>query len=51
MSELRIKPFDFQAVVARAGLRPDGTPRVGGPQAAEGANFRTAMAEALTNVS
>ncbi len=26
MSDLRIKPFDFQAAVARAGLRPDGLP-------------------------
>jgi flagellar hook-basal body complex protein FliE len=50
MSDLRIKPFDFQAAVARAGLRPDGMPL---SEPAEGApgGFRTAMADALKNVS
>ena len=54
MSDLRIKPFDFQAAVARAGLRADGTPSLGGPvapEAAQGASFRTAMANALQSVS
>jgi flagellar hook-basal body complex protein FliE len=51
MSDLRIKPFDFQAAVARAGLRPDGMPRVGGSEAAQGGSFRTAMADALQSVS
>ena len=53
MNDLRIKPFDFQAAVARAGLRPDGMPRT---DAAGGANgvaggFRAAMADALKDVS
>ncbi len=50
MNDLRIKPFDFQAAVARAGLRPDGMPRTDGPAAA-GGSFRTAMASALQGVS
>jgi flagellar hook-basal body complex protein FliE len=53
MTDLRLKPFDFQAAVARAGLRPDGMPATGGaqgPGAVQG-NFRTAMASALENVS
>lgn len=50
MSDLRIKPFDFQAAVARAGLRPDGTPRTEGASGAQG-GFRTAMADALKDVS
>jgi flagellar hook-basal body complex protein FliE len=50
MNDLRLKPFDFQAAVARAGLRPDGLPRsdaVGAP----GGGFKTAMADALKQVS
>jgi flagellar hook-basal body complex protein FliE len=53
MTDLRIKPFDFQAAVARAGLRPDGMPRADaapGAGAAAG-GFRTAMADALKDVS
>jgi flagellar hook-basal body complex protein FliE len=50
MNDLRIKPFDFQAAVARAGLRPDGMPRTDGPTAT-GGSFRTAMASALQDVS
>lgn len=52
MNDFRIQPFDFQAAVARAGLRPDGTPRsepVAGAQG--GSGFATAMAEALKGVS
>jgi flagellar hook-basal body complex protein FliE len=30
MNQLSIKPFDFQAALARAGLRPDGTPMSSG---------------------
>lgn len=48
MNDLRLKPFDFNAAVARAGLRPDGTPRAEG---AEGGGFRAAMDNALRNVS
>ncbi len=51
MSDLRIKPFDFQAAVARAGLRPDGMPRTAPVAEAAGGGFRTAMADALKNVS
>ena len=51
MNDLRLKPFDFNAAVARAGLRPDGMPRTPGPEAAEGGSFRTAMADALKEVS
>jgi flagellar hook-basal body complex protein FliE len=48
MSDLRIKPFDFQAAVARAGLRPDGLPRA---DAVEGGGFKAAMTDALKGVS
>ena len=50
MSDLRIKPFDFQAAVARAGLRPDGMPRTEGAGEVQG-GFRAAMASALQDVS
>ncbi len=52
MNDLRISSFNFQAAVARAGLRPDGMPRsdaVAG--AVEPGGFRTAMADALKSVS
>ena len=50
MTDLRIKPFDFQAALARAGLKPDGMPRA---DAAAGvaSGFKTAMADALKGVS
>lgn len=63
--KLELKPFDFAQAVARAGLRPDGTP-IGGlggagaagraaaaqePGAVEGASFSTAMTQALKAVS
>ena len=51
MNDLRIKPFDFQAAVARAGLRPDGMPRAEGAAGGVAGGFRTAMAEALKDVS
>ena len=51
MNDLRIKPFDFQAAVARAGLRPDGTPLADAAKAAEGGGFRGAMVNALKEVS
>jgi flagellar hook-basal body complex protein FliE len=58
MNDLRInsaiKPFDFNQAVARAGLRPDGTPIAGGPggaSALEGGSFASAMASALQSVS
>ena len=61
--KLELKPFDFNQAVARAGLRPDGTPlagkggaagalgAVGTVEGADGGNFRSAMADALANVS
>jgi flagellar hook-basal body complex protein FliE len=54
MSDLRIKPFDFQAAVARAGLQPNGMPRIGGADEVGGAapgGFKAAMADALKGVS
>ncbi len=53
MTDLRLKPFDFQAAVARAGLRPDGMPATGGPQGAQGVEggFKAAMSTALQGVS
>jgi flagellar hook-basal body complex protein FliE len=55
--KLELKPFDFNQAVARAGLRPDGTPLatkkalVGEADEAASGSFRTAMADALQNVS
>ena len=63
MMDVKLKPFDFAAAVARAGLRPDGTPIAGGPAAigadtsagsAKGvgkAGFGSALNEALKGVS
>lgn len=48
-----LKPFDFAQAVARAGLRPDGTPLAtrGAPGAAEPGSFQVAMTQALKAVS
>jgi flagellar hook-basal body complex protein FliE len=51
MNDLRIKPFDFQAALARAGLRADGTPQLDATEAAAGGGFRSAMVDALKEVS
>ncbi len=53
MTDLRLKPFDFQAAVARAGLRPDGMPANGAAQGAGGVQggFKAAMTSALQDVS
>ena len=51
MNELKLKPFDFAAAVARAGLRPDGLPSTPGAAAVGGGSFKTAMADALKEVS
>ena len=51
MNDLRIQSFDFQAAVARAGLRADGMPRADAAAATAGGGFRTAMADALQSVS
>lgn len=60
---LQLKPFDFAQAVARAGLRPDGTPlavrsqtgaAVNGAAAAADSSpsdFRSEMAQALKSVS
>ena len=50
MNDLRIKPFDFQAAVARAGLRPDGLPLTDSAAAVPG-GFKAAMGQALQEVS
>jgi flagellar hook-basal body complex protein FliE len=51
--DLRIKPFDFSQAAARAGMRPDGTPLASAraPERAEAPSFRTAMTDALGQVS
>lgn len=62
--DLKLKPFDFAQAVARAGLRPDGTPLavrgrsalagVSGnspTESAEPSDFRSEMAQALKSVS
>lgn len=52
--EMKLKAFDFAQAVARAGLRPDGTP-LSKPAAAQptaaGASFQSAMTQALRSVS
>ena len=50
MNDLRLKPFDFAAAVAKAGLRPDGTPRTEGSDGVQG-GFKAAMDGALKSVS
>jgi flagellar hook-basal body complex protein FliE len=58
--DVKLKPFDFAAAVARAGLRTDGTPLAGGtsaPGAVSGtagagkAGFGAALTDALKGVS
>jgi flagellar hook-basal body complex protein FliE len=55
--DVKLKPFDFAAAVARAGLRTDGTPIAGAPGAASGASatskagFGSALSDALKGVS
>jgi flagellar hook-basal body complex protein FliE len=49
--KLELKPFDFNQAVARAGLRPDGTPLAKRAEAAEQGGFQSAMADALKGVS
>ncbi len=52
MNDIRLKPFDFQAAVARAGLQANGMPRTDSVgAAAPGGGFRAAMADALQDVS
>lgn len=49
--KLELKPFDFNQAVARAGLRPDGTPLAGRVEGGERGGFQAAMADALKSVS
>lgn len=58
--DVKLKPFDFAAAVARAGLRPDGTPIASGPgrlgsaapaTGAGKASFGSALNDALKGVS
>ena len=51
MSDLRVQAFDFQAALARAGLRADGTPKTEGASGIAGGGFQAAMADALKTVS
>jgi flagellar hook-basal body complex protein FliE len=51
MNDLRLKPFDFQAALARAGLQPNGMPKSAEVDPAPAGGFRTAMADALKEVS
>jgi len=60
MMDVKLKPFDFAAAVARAGLRPDGTPLAGAAGAAGStsaskavskSDFGSAMTQALKSVS
>jgi len=50
--DLKLKPFDFAAAVARAGLGVDGRPlSTQGVQAKDAPSFQQAMAQALRGVS
>lgn len=48
--DLKLKPFDFNQAVAKAGLAPDGTPLTRA-RATQKGDFQTAMASALQQVS
>ena len=54
--DLKLKPFDFNQAVAKAGMAPDGTPlartrAVAAPQAVDKPSFANAMNQALRQVS
>jgi len=49
--KLELRPFDFNQAVARAGLRPDGTPLSRPVAGGEAGGFQAAMADALKDVS
>lgn len=49
--DLKLKPFDFNQALARAGLGADGQRLTRPTAAADGGSFRTAMADALKGVS
>lgn len=48
--DLKLKPFDFNQAVAKAGLAPDGTP-LARARATQKGDFQSAMASALQQVS
>lgn len=49
--DVKLKPFDFAQAAARAGLRPDGLPLRTPTAPVAGADFRSAMTQALDKVS
>jgi len=49
--DVKLKPFDFAQVVARAGLRTDGLPLRAPAKAEGGDSFGAAMSQALKSVS
>lgn len=49
--DVKLKPFDFAQAAAKAGLRPDGLPLRAPTAPAGGADFRSAMVQALDKVS
>jgi flagellar hook-basal body complex protein FliE len=49
--DVRLKPFDFAQAVARAGMRPDGTPLAPRTESPAPASFQHAMTQALKVVS
>ena len=48
--DIRLRPFNFEQAVARAGLTTRGEP-IAKPGAADGASFQTAMAQAVRAAS
>jgi flagellar hook-basal body complex protein FliE len=49
--DVKLKPFDFAAAAARAGLRTDGLPLRAPAKAEGGASFATTLQSALKEVS
>ena len=49
--DLKLKPFDFNQALARAGLAADGRPIAKGTSAVAGGGFRSELADALKSVS
>jgi flagellar hook-basal body complex protein FliE len=49
--DVRLKPFNFEQALARAGLGPDGQPLARAAKPAGAADFQQVMANALKGVS